>query len=190
MAKKKLTTSKKVVAKKSPPPPAQKPKKQQAGKLVTLADGTQVMERYHNDFMAKNVYDPEKPDIEEVGKAPKDTASKLKYPPPKKNPIFRAKWERFLVSLEGRENFKLAHLETLEVLCDQYVEYDHLSAYLRKNGTSFKVVTRQGESRKLHPEVMQLERVKMSIRSYTKELGLFPKKDHGGESGGEGEEWK
>lgn len=167
-----------------------KPKKDyHKPKEVELVDGTKVVEQYHNQYMVKNVFPKEKPDIEKT-KAPKDKASKHKYPPPKKHPVFRSKWMVFIDSVTSRSNFKQAHLEALEVLCDLYAEYADLQAYIRVNGRTYKTVSRFGESRKLHPEVGQLEKVKGNINRFTRQLDLFPKKDHSTESGGEGEDWE
>lgn len=131
-----------------------------------------------------------KEDIEEVLPEPKDEASKHKYPPPKKNPTFRLKWSRFINNVTKRENFNIAHLDSLEILCDLYVEYEELQAFVRKNGQSYMSVGRSGEVWKHYPEVNQLSRVQAQIKEYTKMLGLLLKKDHGNESGGEDSEWE
>lgn len=177
MATKKNTTSK------APRKFNHKPKE------ITLADGTKVMERYHNDYGSKRVYQPEKPD-EEKKPAPKDKASKHKYPPPKNNPVFRQKWMGFIDSVTGRDSFKEAHLEALAVLCDLYVEYHDLDTIIRKEGRTYKSVTRFGEHRAMHPAVAQMDKVRSNIRSYTKQLDLFPKKDNSDGSDGEEDEWE
>lgn len=180
MARKKNTTSKPV----GPQKDRHKPK------LVTLADGSQVMQRYGNDNGVKRVYPDAKEDEEsETGPKPKDAAAKLKYPPPKRNLIFRAKWMAMIRNLTERENFKEAHLETLAILCDLYVEYAELEKIIRIEGRTFKSVTRWGESRHIHPATTQLDKVRANIRQYTQKLDLFPKKDTGGEADGEKEEW-
>jgi phage terminase small subunit len=158
-------------------------------KMIELADGTKVMERYHNDYGAKPVYQKTKKDPEKSKKPFKDEFSKLKFPPPKRNRVFRERWAGFIDSLTSRENFKKAHLQALEVLCDLYVEYVDLESIIRKEGRTYKSVTRFGESRHMHPAVGQLDKVRANIRQYTKQLDLFPKKDNSSEGEGEEEEW-
>lgn len=157
-------------------------------KEITLADGTKVMERFVNDYGSKPVYQPKVKDPED-GPAPKDEFSKMKYPPPKKNKVFREKWKIFINSVTGRDSFKEAHLETLEVLCDLYVEYDDLIRTIRIEGRTYKTVSKWGETRKMHPAVSQLDKVRANIRSYTQRLDLFPKKDNSEGADGEEEEW-
>lgn len=176
MARKKVTTSK------SPQKDYHKVKQ------VTLSDGTKVTERYHNDYGAKQVYNTPSKDPEKRS-PPKDEASKLKYPPPKRNPVFRKKWASFIHNLTSRDSFKEAHLEALEVLCDLYVEYEDLERTIRTQGRTYKSVTRFGDSWHMHPAVAQLDRVRGNIRNYTKQLDLFPKKDNSSEADGEEEDW-
>jgi hypothetical protein len=139
----------------------------------------------HIDFKPPPGLDPE-----EVNPEPDDEASKHKYPPPKKNPLFREKWLRFIDNVTKRDNFNVAHLDSLEILCDLYVEYDDLQAFVRTNGRSYCSIGRQGEVWKFYPEVAQLNKVQDQIKGYSKMLGLVLKKDHGVESGGEEKEWE
>lgn len=180
MARKKTTIS----DPNKPPKDYHKPKK------VKLADGTWVMERYHNDYGSKPVYQKKKKDEEKSKKPFSDEFSKLKYPPPKRNRVFREKWAGFIDSLTSRENFKTAHLQALEVLCDLYVEYKDLEATIRNEGRTYKAVSRFGETRKMHPAVSHLDKVRANIRSYTKQLDLFPKRDNSSEADGEEKEWE
>ena len=174
MAKPKSTTSKKDYRK---------------PRMVTLSDGSVVQERYVNDYGAKQVY--QKPDKDpEAVPPPKDKFAKMKYPPPKRNPVFRKKWASFIGSITGRESFKEVHLDILEVLCDLYVEYVDLEKIIRTEGRTYKSITRFGESVHMHPAVGQLDKVRANIRQYTQKLDLFPKKDNGTESEGEDDEWK
>lgn len=128
-------------------------------------------------------------DIEKVLPPPDDVAAKHKYPPPKKHPVFRKKWMRFINNVVKRENFNIAHLDSLEILCDLYVEYDELQEFVRVNGRSYCSLGRAGETWRLYPETMELSKCQSQIKEYTKMLGLLLKKDHGKESGGEEEEW-
>lgn len=102
-----------------------------------------------------------------------------KYPPPKADPVFVAKWEIFLPNLAARENFNPSYLSQLEVLCDLYSEYDTTLAFIRKKGQTYKSNGRNGTQFKLRPEVMQVSRLQSEIRNYSKFLGLVIKKDQG-----------
>lgn len=129
-------------------------------------------------------------DIEKVCAVPDDEGSRHKYPPPKRNPLFRRKWMRFIENVTARKNFNIAHLDSLEILCDLYVEYEELGEFVRVNGRSYCSVGRNGEVWKPYPETNELKRVQALIKEYSKMLGLLLKKDDGTVSGGEGDEWK
>lgn len=158
--------------------------------VMKLADGTVVEERYRNDYGSRSVFQKDKEDEEAKAPPPKDEFSKMKYPPPKKNPAFRQAWGKFIKSVTSRESFKEAHLSALEVLCDLYVEYEDLERTIRVEGRTYKRVSRFGETRAMHPAVGQMDKVRANIRQYTKMLDLFPKRDHGGDSEGEEEQWE
>lgn len=139
----------------------------------------------------KIIIHPEKSeDIEKILPEPMDEASGLKYPPPKKHTTFRKIWAQSIDNVTSRENFNLSHLNTLEILCDLYVEYESLQEYIRVHGRSYLSVGRSGEVWKFYPEVNQLSRVQSQIREYSKMLDLVLKKDHGTESGSEKSEWE
>jgi len=112
-----------------------------------------------------------------------------KYPAPKSHPIFVKVWNDFIENIAGRENFKTGHLNSLEILCELYVEYDNLKKFLEKKGRSYKAQSRMGTIWKFYPEVAQLNTVQSQIKEYMKMLGLLLKKDHSTESGGEKSEW-
>ena len=160
------------------------------GKVITLANGEKVEERYHNDYGPKRYYPDKKKDPEDEP-APKDAASKHKYPPPKNDKVFREKWMKFIGPVTERANFKNAHLEALEVLCDMYSEYEQLQKIIRTEGRTFEAVTRFGKAITVRPEVTQIEKVKKEIRAYTKDLDLFPKKDKSvGGGGSDTDKWE
>ena len=168
-----MATKKKSTTSKSKPPKTRK---------VTLSDGTVIESDHNNSAMlrtnrvGKNVYNDVTVDEEELPE-PKDELTKLKYPPPKKNPIFRKTWGDFIENVTTRENFKPSHLHTLEILCDLYVELDALNKFLRTNGMAFKVITVAGESRRMYPEVAQRDKIRGQIQQYSRHLDLFPKRD-------------
>lgn len=141
----------------------------------------------------KLILHPEtKPDMEVIGEVPKDAASKHKYPPPRKNKRFREVWMQFIDSISTRENFNIGHLNSLEVLCDAFVEYDELQAFIRVHGRTYKSVGRTGVQWKFYPEADQLNRVQKTIQEYMKILGLGLAADRskgGNGTGGEGDEW-
>lgn len=102
-----------------------------------------------------------------------------KYPSPKKNPIFRAKWKEFVKVISNLPGFKTVYLHQLEVLCDLYVEHAELSKIIRQRGYSYQVNGRQGKIIKVFPEVAQRNRVNSEILKYSKILGLVLAKDKG-----------
>lgn len=176
---KKSTTSKKV------------PKRK-----IKLSDGT-VIEADNNSaakalqgIAGKKVYNMVTVDEEDLP-VPEDGLQKLKYPPPKKNPVFRKAWADFIENVTSRDNFKPSHLHTLEILCDLYVELEALNKFLRTNGMAFKVITVMGETRRMYPEVAQRDKVRAQIQQYSRHLDLFPKKDKSlrGMDPGEDSEW-
>jgi hypothetical protein len=131
----------------------------------------------------------EREDYEKDIPTPDDEASRHKFPPPKKHPTFRRTWMNFVANIMARENFKVGHLQALEILCDLQVEYEQLQAFVRKNGRSYKSVSRGGVVWKLYPEVLQLSKIAVQIKEYMKMMDLVLKKDHSTESGTEKESW-
>lgn len=101
--------------------------------------------------------------------------TKAKCPRTDKN--FKKYWDLFLPDIESRENFKLNHLQQLELLCDLYVEYHSLSQFIKKNGYSFITGGRYGETSRAHAEVQIRIKVLMEIRNYSKLLNLSVAKD-------------
>ncbi len=130
-----------------------------------------------------------KADPETTTPSPDDEASRHKYPPPKKGIVFRTKWMRFIDNVVARENFNIAFLDQLEILCDLYVEYEELQSFIRTQGRTYESVGRNGKQIRFYPEVAHLSRVQAQIKEYSKMLGLLLKKDHGTVSGGEKSEW-
>lgn len=162
-------------------------------RTTKLSDGT-VLELDDNNkkYAAKKNVFVKSADEEDTLPKPKDAASKHKYPPPKKNKIFRDKWMSFINLVVERESFKEAHLSTLEILCDLYVELAALDKFLRENGMTYEVITIGGKDRKKHIEVGMRTEVRNQIRDFTTRLDLFPKKDNkqgGGSSDGESKNW-
>lgn len=174
----------------------EKPKKKRQNKTLTLSDGTKMIVpdaipgAVKKSIGGRNEYNTPVPDIED-GPKPKDEISKHKYPPPKKDPVFRERWARFIDNVVSRDNFKLGHLDTLEILCDLYAELEALNKFLRTNGMFHDVTTIMGKSRRAYPEVAQRDKVRAQIQQYSRHLDLFPKKDKSlrGFDPKEAEEW-
>ncbi len=145
---------------------------------------------YPGEDPHKAVIKDQGPDFEEVASEPTDEASKIKYPPPKKDPKFRRVWMQFIESISKRENFNIGHLNSLEILCDLYVECEDLRKFLRKQGRSYQASGRSGVVWKMFPEVGQLNTVQNQIKDYMRLLSLTLKGDVTGESGGEKENWE
>lgn len=156
--------------------------KKTISKKIKLSDGSVIntkredATRFYEGKSGKNVYNAVTIDEEELP-APKDEFKDLKYPPPKKNPVFRKTWGSFIENVTTRENFKPGHLHALEILCDLYVELDNLNKFLRTNGMSYRVITVAGENRRNYPELAQRDKVRGQIQQYSRHLDLFPKKD-------------
>lgn len=144
---------------------------------------------YPGQDMGVDFHNDPKPDYEAALPEPDDEFAHHQYPPPKKHPTFRKVWGQFIDSLVSRENFKVGHLNNLEILCDLYVEYEDLQKFVRERGRSYLSVGRGGETWKFYPEVKQLTSVQNNIKSYTAMLGLVPKKDHTPDSGDKEESW-
>ena len=148
---------------------------------VTLSDGTRIETDNNKEGQirrfGKPVLNPTMPDPEETLPDPDDGLDDLRYPPPRKDPVFRKKWGRFIENVVSRDNFKPGHLDTLEILCDLYVELEILNKFIRMNGMSFLVVMVNGTSRRMYPEVAQRDKIRGQIQQYSRMLDLFPKKD-------------
>lgn len=111
------------------------------------------------------------------------------FPPPKKNPVFRQKWQSLIKTIAMRDNFKPIHLFQLEVLCDLLVEYEQLSKFIRQHGYTYTAIGRQGKQIKTYPQVAERNRVKDQIRGYCKMLDLITPKGAGDGKGKDGGEW-
>jgi phage terminase small subunit len=107
----------------------------------------------------------------------REAHTKAKYPPPKKHPVFVARWKEYVLDIVLRENFKAGHLAQLGVLCDLFVEYETLADDIRKNGYTYYAKTRNGDQWKQRPEVIQMNRTRAEIRNFSKTLGLLLVKD-------------
>lgn len=100
-----------------------------------------------------------------------------KYPPRKTNKIYVRMWNEFVDGVASRDNFKLAYLNQLSILCDLYVEYDTLLIFIQKNGYSYESESKSGITLKPYPEVLHFAKVQSEIRNYSKILGLLLVKD-------------
>lgn len=97
---------------------------------------------------------------------------------PRKDPAFNRYWYMYICDIKDRPNLKPSHLGQLTILCDLYVQYDHLrevvaiTGYTVSNGGG-----RNGETLKISPEVMLLNKVISEIRNYSRILGLLLMED-------------
>lgn len=101
---------------------------------------------------------------------------KENYPAPKAGK-FKEYWDRYLPKVIGRDNFHVAHLDQLEVLCDMFVEYHDLTNFIKKNGYTYKSDGRYGEAQREYPEVKIRQKYISEMRQYQKQLGLILEKD-------------
>ncbi len=100
-----------------------------------------------------------------------------KYPPRKTNEIYVRMWNEFVDGVASRDNFKMAYLNQLSILCDLYVEYDVLLKFIERKGYSYESESKSGITLKPYPEVLHFAKVQSEIRNYSKILGLLLVKD-------------
>jgi hypothetical protein len=158
-----------------------------------LKGGDNPEERFTPEYTGEDPRAEDHPGTDDVdyeaGPEPNDKASKHKYPPPRKHPIFREYWISYIDNIVSRENFTRAHLSQLEMLCDLHVEYEQLSKFVREKGRRYKSYGRNGMQWKFYPEVVQRNKVQSQMKEYMKLCGLLLKKDQGDGSGEEKEQW-
>lgn len=99
------------------------------------------------------------------------------FPPPRRNPVFVKRWSEYVTDVVRRENFKVGHLAQLKILCDLFVEYDDLLEELKISGYTYESHGRNGTQVKEMPTVAMIARVRSSIITYSKVLGLLLVKD-------------
>lgn len=150
-------------------------------------------EKFHRDYngqdVKKEVHPMTRPDPEKAA-APKDGLEKLKYPPPKNDPIFRRIWSQHIDNISSRENFKVGHLNQLEILCDLHVRYENLQEFIRTHGMTYESFGRNGYIVKTYPQVSESNKCIAQIKEYNKLLGLLLKGDKSEGADGEEDEWK
>lgn len=117
---------------------------------------------------------------EEIDEAMKEELAGLEVPPPKNHPVFVRAWSNLLDNVMEKRDFKRAHLLTLEILCDLYVEMDEILKFLEKHGRNYYVKNEAEETYRNYNEVAALDRVRMKIKMYSSSLGLFPNKERVG----------
>lgn len=111
------------------------------------------------------------------------------FPAPKEDHTFEKYWNRYLPKVTGRENFHVAHLDQLEVLCDLYIEYHNLTQFIKDKGYTYESDGRYGESHKIYEEVKIRQKVVAELRQYSKQLGLVLEKDNDKKEMDESNEW-
>lgn len=97
--------------------------------------------------------------------------------PRREDKIFTKYWELFIEDVASRDNFKLGHLQQLEILCDLYVSYHDLSQIIKSDGYTFENEGRHGAQLKPHPCVALRYKTLAEIRQYSKMLGITLVKD-------------
>ena len=96
-----------------------------------------------------------------------------KYRSPKQeDKIFTRYWNTHIEDITSRPNFVPGHLEILSILCDLHSQYDEISAILADEGWVFSNEGRYGTQKKIHPLVLQRNKIIDAIRSYNKSLGI------------------
>ena len=105
--------------------------------------------------------------------------------------MFTKYWKAYIDDVTSRENFKMGHLRTLEVLCDMYVEYEKLETILDMEGYTYESRNSRGANTiNRRPEVEQIKGVRQQIALYTRMLGLVLTKDTQAAEPPEKDEWE
>lgn len=107
-----------------------------------------------------------------------------------KSKIYKKYWKRFLPKITERDNFHEAHLETLDVLCDLYEEYQTLTQFLKENGYTYESDGRYGESVREWPQVKIKQKTVSEIRQYSNMLDLKLHKDQANADPSDFDEWQ
>lgn len=145
---------------------------------ITLSDGTEVITDDVNKKTVKEggkrIY-AQRPDPENIP-TPKDEYTKLKYPPPRNNPVFRRYWGLFHDAVVTRPGFNVISLATLQLLCDLYVEIEDVTESIRKIGMTHEVITVTGKMRRVNPEVAVLQGLRSQVQKVSSNLDLYPTK--------------
>lgn len=100
-----------------------------------------------------------------------------KYPAPKNSARFKKYWDKFVIDVVSRPNFKQGHLFQLEVLCDLYVELEGMVEFIDQVGTTYQSDGRYGRQLKFYPEVKLIGEHRRNIAVYSKNLGIILAKD-------------
>lgn len=104
--------------------------------------------------------------------------AELNMESPRKEPSFKRYWDNFIGDIKDRPNLKPSHLWQLQVLCDLCVEYDDLREIISLTGrTVSNGGGRNGNVSHIVPEVLQLNKVLIEIRNYSRMLDLVLVKD-------------
>jgi len=102
---------------------------------------------------------------------------------------FKKYWDLLIDNVTGRDNFTKGHLFQLSVLCDLYVEYDHLTEKVKEEGYIYETSGRHGDLIKVNPHVTMRQKTLAELRSYSKLLGLTLFKDGPSVPEEEEDEW-
>lgn len=114
-----------------------------------------------------------------------------KFPSPREDAVFVARWRLLLPQVTQRENFKHGHLLQLEILCALFAEFENLTNALELTGYTYvSEGGRYGTIHKTYPEVSQLNQTRAQIAVYCKMLGVVLVKDTASADPAEEEEWE
>lgn len=100
---------------------------------------------------------------------------------PQSDSVFVKYWDLFINDVTERDNFKLGHLEQLQILCNLYKEYHMLTEQINEEGFTYHTDpegnSRYGNQIKPNPACTLRDKTLMEIRQYSKLLGLVLEKD-------------
>lgn len=85
-------------------------------------------------------------------------------------------WDRLAPSLTHPQvaRLKETHIEAFRQLCEAIARRERLQAFLRKEGETYEVETRNGLQKKNRPEVSQLNETFRQVVTLLRDFGMTP----------------
>lgn len=113
------------------------------------------------------------------------------FKPPKKDKAFLYYWNKILSSIDyEKQPLTEIELKSIAILCEFYLEYDHLHDLIQEEGYLITNVSPQGVTTKSSPLVSQKNQCIRNIHLYSNGLGItrIAAKTDDSQSGND-EEW-
>jgi hypothetical protein len=97
---------------------------------------------------------------------------KKTYPSPKDGKRFLEMWYRYLPAILDNPKFREHHLDSLEILCSLHQDAYELEQALELLGKTFETVDKGITRVRPRPEVIEIGRIRQTIKGYLTILGL------------------